>query len=713
MVNLITSPDVIYNENALYYFKKEVEVKEIKRSIVYLFADARYKLYINGSLASVGPCKPTSEIKFYDEVDVTEFIKSGINLIEVQVLQLENKPYTQENSFLESVVRTGDMVMGMWGNFGDAEITTDDTWNVAKENDIEFFCDKIYNIHGMATLSEKIGLNFKKDLSFKKAVLRDVLYRIDVEKGPWSQFTVIAEKRAIPMPYFKKQNFTKVTDCIYDAGYLTCGFIKLRLKGKGEVRLTCGECMSFPENGKLIKRKRDDLNGGVYGDIDYIKVDGEAVFEPFWMRTFRYIKIEAEGEIEVVSLNYLETGYPLEVSENYDFGNDVDNKLFDMSVNTLKRCMHETYMDCPYHEQLQYTMDTHMQIMFTYQLTCDKALPEKAIDDYAKSYRVGGLVQSRYPTNKLLYIPGFSLFYILMVYEHYKRFGDKKFTKKYIRVADGVIDWFEERLTDFMVPPSNLWNFQDWPKDFYFGQSPGDGLIGIYSLMLAYSLDKLYEMHKDLGNDMKAYLELSENIKKSVKEKCYDEEKGLYADTPEKEHFSQHMQLWAVLCGMEDGDNAKEILKKSMKLDCKVTVAYYYLLLRAFEEADMYDMADECMDVLRNLVHLGCTSMPEWEREDTRSECHAWGAVAIYEFTAKVLGVTYKDNTIYIKPYISGRSSAKGEVATPVGMVYVEWSVKDGEFCIDIKLPESATAILTMPDNSVNGIKNGVYTAKV
>ena len=38
-------------------------------------------------------------------------------------------------------------------------------------------------------------------------------------------------------------------------------------------------------------------------------------------------------------------------------------------------------------------------------------------------------------------------------------------------------------------------------------------------------------------------------FKEDVKNRCFDAEKGLYADTPEKTHFAQHAQIWAVLCG--------------------------------------------------------------------------------------------------------------------------------------------------------------------
>ena len=46
--------------------------------------------------------------------------------------------------------------------------------------------------------------------------------------------------------------------------------------------------------------------------------------------------------------------------------------------------------------------------------------------------------------------------------------------------------------------------------------------------MLAYTLEKLSQMHNMLGNEMHEYIILSDKIKKSVKEKCFDEKTGIY-----------------------------------------------------------------------------------------------------------------------------------------------------------------------------------------
>lgn len=713
MAKIITANEVLYNENALYYFKKEIKVNSICKSVVNIYAEARYKLYINGILVAVGPCKQTSETVYYDEVDITEFIKKGMNMIEVRVLQLAHVAYQKGNLLLGSVMRNGDMALSMWGNMGDAKLSTDEEWDVAKEKGIRFFCkmQPELELYIVAALSEEISTCYQRDLEWHKTKVLNEIYSYSERQGTCSWIQVPAQKRPIPMMYFRNRKFKELRNGIYDAGELSCGYIRFRCHGKGNIILTYAECMAFIEDGAVRKRKRDDENGVIVGNQDIIHVEGDSYFEPFWMRTFRYVRVAIEGDIQIDAFDYLETGYPIEVSDKYDFGNDNDNKLFNISVNTLKRCMHETYVDCPYYEEMQYTMDTYLQILFTYQLTMDSALAEKAIDDFAKSYRVGWLTQGCFPgtKSKSLYIPGFSLFFIMMLYEHAKRFGNKKFIRKYIVVADGILDWFINRLEHGMVPRSNLWDFVDWSEGYDFGQIPEKEPIAVYSLMLAYALAKTSDMHEMLGERISSYDCLSAQIKEDVREKCFDKEKGLYSDSPSKTHFAQHPQIWAVLCGMETGESAKALLIKSMDLTCKVTSAYMFLWFRALEKAGIYEKSEKALDSLRSLIPLGCTTTPEWVGEDVRSECHAWSAVAIYEFTAKVLGVTYHDRTIFIEPYIASRTYSRGEVATPVGMVYCEWEVLEDSFVIKVEIPEHEYAVLRMPDGSTHHVKSGTY----
>ena len=83
------------------------------------------------------------------------------------------------------------------------------------------------------------------------------------------------------------------------------------------------------------------------------------------------------------------------------------------------------------------------------------------------------------------------------------------------------------------------------------------------------------------------------------------------------------------------------------------------------------------LDSLRRLVGLGCTTVPETPT-DARSECHAWGAVCLYEFTAMDLGVRKIGGEIVVRPYTEERDRASGTVYIGGRAVFVSWEKKDG-----------------------------------
>ena len=108
--------------------------------------------------------------------------------------------------------------------------------------------------------------------------------------------------------------------------------------------------------------------------------------------------------------------------------------------------MHETYVDCPYYEQLQYIMDTRSEILYTYAVSADDRLARKAIAEFSRAQRPDGLLNCSYPNKTVNVIPGFALYYILMVHDHMMYFGDAELVKSVLPVVRRILDFFEERV---------------------------------------------------------------------------------------------------------------------------------------------------------------------------------------------------------------------------------------------------------------------------
>ena len=128
-----------------------------------------------------------------------------------------------------------------------------------------------------------------------------------------------------------------------------------------------------------------------------------------------------------------------------------------------------------------------------------------------------------------------------------------------------------------------------------------------------------------------------------------------------------------------------------------------YFWFRALEQVGMYHETERMMNRLRGLLDLNCSTIPETP-DAPRSECHAWGAIAIYEFAAVVLGVrtvSAAEKKLRIAPHIEGRTYAKGDVYTGCGKVWVEWKIEGGIFYLHIESEKGTHKEVVLPNGAV------------
>ncbi|MGN1345628.1 MAG: alpha-L-rhamnosidase C-terminal domain-containing protein [Eubacteriales bacterium] len=699
----ITHPSATLSDNRMYLFRKTFFLTEKPAAATLnISAEARYKLFVNGQRAAFGPCRPSAEEKYYDTLDLADFLHEGENELYCEVLMLSDNSDMTHPQVLFGVRRTGNLLLALELLCGETEIRTDATWETAPSPYTEF---TVRSPGLTAALLEENAHGGEAEWTPARPVAR-----VDAPREQPYDWGIVnpmfVRPRPIPMLYQKEVSFAEAGDGYWIAKELTFGFPRLSFMGHGKAKVTYAE--AFGQGGE--KGNRLDRTRSFGGASDEILVDGALTFEPFWFRCARIVKIETEGDVRLVDFAFTEVGYPLTYPQTCDFGNETDNRLWKISVATLMRCMQESYEDCPYYEQLQYAMDTSLQMLFNYQLTDDDALARKAIHDFRLSQLGDGLLSSRYPTVQLQYIPSFSFYYIFMVAEHYRRFGDKTLVRENLRAIDGVLEWFDGCIDETgLLKRTMYWDFIDWSNPWM--PTHGEPVVsdGCHmapaSAMYVYFLRAAAELADVCGRACVAaeYRNRADAVAAAIEKLCWNEEKGLYADDIAGVHFSQHMQVWCTLSGIADEKRAHRIMENALPLETSCTFAYAYFWFRALEQVGLYSETERMMNRLRGLLELDCTTIPETP-DAPRSDCHAWGAIAIYEFAAVVLGVrtvSAAEKKIRIAPRIEGRSYAKGEVFTGGGKVWVDWMVTDGVFSLYVKSAEGTHKEIVLPNGAV------------
>ena len=185
-----------------------------------------------------------------------------------------------------------------------------------------------------------------------------------------------------------------------------------------------------------------------------------------------------------------------------------------------------------------------------------------------------------------------------------------------------------------------------------------------------------------------AAAELS-RVREALRGHCRSEH-GMFTDGPGAPGISQHCQVFGILTGTLDEEEGRRNLETSMNeagfARCSVAMNFY--LFRALEQTGLYAYTDRCWDIWRKMVQNNCTTCVEAEFY-ARSECHAWGALALYEIPSVILGVRPAApgySKLEVKPCTGYLTSASGTVHTPAGDVRVSWH-KIGDK-IDLKVSQ-------------------------
>ena len=81
----------------LLYFRHEFDASSLVCAFR-LSADCRYKLFCNGVPVQSGPCKGDDKVWYWDEVSLKECLRSGTNVLAVEVLWTGSDPWNSNHS---------------------------------------------------------------------------------------------------------------------------------------------------------------------------------------------------------------------------------------------------------------------------------------------------------------------------------------------------------------------------------------------------------------------------------------------------------------------------------------------------------------------------------------------------------------------------------------------------------------------------------------
>lgn len=634
-----------YLENATWIWSnpnpKEDEYSEFVDQFVYEYgnvvlqisADSNYAAYINGKLAAWGQYADFPYDKVYDEVDVTAFCQKGDNRIAIIVWYYGMKEsftyYPGSAGLLYALVCDGEVVC------------KSDVCTLARKS-------PTYQNHRQKYITVMIGYGYGYDFTKEDDWLTGELYgfgpstvveqTLPLRVRPCDKLTLLPEVIGTQCKQISK---TKV---IYDLGSEQVGFLSF------EMDSPCEQTITIAYGEHLV----DGCVRQIIGPRDFsasfhIREGKNCFLNPFRRFGCRYLEIHSEHPVKVEKLGIAPTMYVLEERERPALS-EIQNKIYDMCIETLHLCMHEHYEDCPWREQSLYAMDSRNQMLCGYYAFGEYKFPRANLELISQDRRADGLLSICYPMKVDLVIPSFSLHYITACREYMQYSGDKAFLESIYPKLVSIVETFTKRITEGLLypfPGVNYWNFYEWregldgggPYCEDFDCTKPDVLI---NALLSIALQNLASITDELGV-ANTYAKQAEELNIHIYRTFFDEESSICYDYPEHKAYSQLGNALAVLCGAVTGEYAKELCKRLFQ-DTQMTPVSLSMLCFKYDACLKVDkeyfapmILEDIEKIYTPMIEFGGTTV--WETElgecdfdNAGSLCHGWSALPIYYY---------------------------------------------------------------------------------
>lgn len=500
---------------------------------------------------------------------------------------------------------------------------------------------------------------------------------------------------------------------LLDQQHMTTAYPELTVSGGAgaEVNLHYAETLYLD---KQLKGNRNDVDGRTFlGPHDTYIADGGAhrVYQPLYWRSYRYLRLEIHTQsqpLTIDSMRSIFTGYPFQRRAEFQAAgsqqNDEIQSILNTGWRTARLCAHETYMDCPSYEQLQYGGDARIQMMISIYMTGDTRLMKNGILELNSSRTAEGATYSRAPSALQQYIPPFSLWWIGMVHDYWMYTPDPDFARDMLRGVRAILTFY----ADYQKENGSLvrmpwWNFVDWAKPWPNGEPPADAngdSAAALDLQLLMAYRWAADLENALGNPALGQEDSAraDKLHATILATDWDASRGLFADQPSHKTYSQQVNTLAVLAHVATGPQARTIVEK-MFVDSSLTQASIYF--RAYTNAALREvgLGDRYLDVLgpwRVMLNQGLTTWAEWDGNDARSDCHAWGASPNFEVLRTVAGISsnapgFKE--VLVAPNLGPLPHVTAKMPHPNGTISVDLQSENDHLRGSVELPANTPGL--------------------
>lgn len=553
----IDHSDELKNKHIL--FRKKIVLESCKNTIIRISADDYYKLYINGIFVTQGPAPGYNFNYYYNEIDVSEFVKKGENTIAV---------HTYYQGLINRVWVSCDLRHGFVFDMhsGDKLICeSDESWKCT--------------YHTGYTECGKFGYDTQYAECFNAGAAEYGFENVDFDDCSWSNavYKSNSDYTLVPQPTKQLDIYDvrpvvieKNSDGYFlDFGFEAVGYLKYRASGNAGDTIIMHYGEELNDDGSVRWQMRCCCN---YEDKFVLSGNSEDALYQYDYKAFRYVQLIVPETVTIDenSLAFTVRHYPFEIIKRYKGNNRKLTEIYQLCSDTIKYGVQECFMDCAHREKGQYLGDVTISGIAHMILTGDSSMIVKALDNYCQSSFICKGLMTVAPSSYMQEIADYSLQFPFQVLYVYKYTKDMEFLKRMYPYVMNVYEFFNSyrRENGLIESVKDKWNLVDWPMDLRDGydfELPtviGEGFHNVINGFYLAMLKHIDEIRHILGIEPLGVVEKTEAEYISI---FLDKKQKLFIDSEGSEHASYQSNVLALFADVDIDESIKSNIVKHIE----------------------------------------------------------------------------------------------------------------------------------------------------
>ncbi len=686
-------------KNVWMCFDKKVSLERKPDELIAdISADSKYWLYINGeNVVFEGNVKrgPDNNSGYYDSIDIAPYLREGENSICALVWFWDN-----ETSYSYCGSGQGGFLFEAIGD--DLTIISDKSWKVKRNS---AYIDSSFHQPNYRLPEYSIYYDARKDMGDWINEAYDTSVWENATEYAIGGEGVYGKLYPRGIPFLKDYGLKDYENSKDYENYTVSKPLgeKITVNIPYNAQLTPYLKIIAPAGKKIRITTENTFIGAV--STTYITKEGEQEFESLGWFNGEHISYEIPYGVKVISLMYRETGYNSSFCGDFKCDDEFLNSLWQKSLRTLYVTMRDNFMDCPDRERAQWWGDvTSEMIMTMYSMDSNSyLLYQKGVEAMLSHIDDTKVLQTVVPiSGDYFELPVQQLAGIVGFFTYYEYTGDKAFIEKVYDASLDYLKLWEIDENNLVVHRGGSWDWPDWGEKA--------DMTAIENAWVYYALSTTEKMAEILGKneDISFITQRKNTIAKGYKA-LWTEEGFKSKDVKKCDDRANALAVLSGLAEKEQYDTIKNVLTTT-----KNSSPYMeYYVLEALCKMGEYEAArDRIKDRYEDMVNEDYSTLWEFWDSWRGTMNHAWSGgplVIMSKHFAGISPIVAGYEKVKIDPQYTISDSMNCTVPSVKGLITLSYEKTDGNYIIDLTLPQNIKAVLYVPVDAVVNINSEVY----